>query len=240
MSERSTGPYVPALALRVGVSGHRDLSPAARDALAPRLAALLAEIAGIADAIVDEPGSLYAPRAARLSLVSQLASGVDQIAARAALDAGFALTTVLPFARDEFSEDFDEASRPAFDALIAQSAECWILPGDRAQSDAAYALAGEATVAQSDLLVAVWNGLPARGLGGTADVVDYAVRRGIPVLHIPLDESPPHLLWSALDGLPPVLFHRHDVPRRPLTTETLNAALRRKALPAGEIERLRL
>ena len=33
----------------------------------------------------------------------------------------------------------------------------------------------------ADLLIAVWDGLPARGLGGTADVVAYARDHGIPV-----------------------------------------------------------
>jgi hypothetical protein len=32
--------------------------------------------------------------------------------------------------------------------------------------------------------LAVWNGLPAVGKGGTGDVVDYALRKGIRLLHI--------------------------------------------------------
>ena len=31
------------------------------------------------------------------------------------------------------------------------------------------------------MLVAVWDGQPARGLGGTADVVAYARQRGVPM-----------------------------------------------------------
>ncbi|MFF4619567.1 hypothetical protein [Nonomuraea jabiensis] len=33
----------------------------------------------------------------------------------------------------------------------------------------------------ADLLFAVWDGQPARGYGGTADVVAEARRRGVPV-----------------------------------------------------------
>ena len=33
-----------------------------------------------------------------------------------------------------------------------------------------------------DTLIAVWDGQPARGYGGTADVVNEARRRGTPVL----------------------------------------------------------
>jgi hypothetical protein len=36
----------------------------------------------------------------------------------------------------------------------------------------------------SDVLVAVWDGEPARRLGGTADVVAYARERGVPAIVI--------------------------------------------------------
>ena len=36
----------------------------------------------------------------------------------------------------------------------------------------------------SDIVLAVWNGKPAKGKGGTADVVAYAIRRGVPLIHI--------------------------------------------------------
>ena len=34
---------------------------------------------------------------------------------------------------------------------------------------------------RSSVLVAVWDGQPSRGLGGTADVVAYARQRSVPV-----------------------------------------------------------
>ena len=39
----------------------------------------------------------------------------------------------------------------------------------------------EAMLSNIDLLLAVWDGKPARGFGGTADVVDAARDRAIPV-----------------------------------------------------------
>jgi hypothetical protein len=39
----------------------------------------------------------------------------------------------------------------------------------------------EILVGLVDELIAVWDGEPARGYGGTADVVAYAKRQGIPV-----------------------------------------------------------
>jgi hypothetical protein len=41
--------------------------------------------------------------------------------------------------------------------------------------------AGKVVVDRSSVLLAVWDGQPSRGLGGTADVVAYARQRGVPV-----------------------------------------------------------
>ncbi|MFJ8953478.1 hypothetical protein ACIRO1_25525 [Streptomyces sp. NPDC102381] len=41
--------------------------------------------------------------------------------------------------------------------------------------------AGKEVVDQSDVLLAVWDGKPAGGKGGTADVVAYAQRQGMDV-----------------------------------------------------------
>jgi hypothetical protein len=48
----------------------------------------------------------------------------------------------------------------------------------------AYLAAGHRVVDNSDIMLAVWDGKPAKGKGGTADVVDYAIKRGIPLIHI--------------------------------------------------------
>jgi hypothetical protein len=39
---------------------------------------------------------------------------------------------------------------------------------------------GKVVVDRAEVLIAVWDGLPARGLGGTADVVAYAGSAGCP------------------------------------------------------------
>jgi hypothetical protein len=45
----------------------------------------------------------------------------------------------------------------------------------------AYMVGSEVLVGLADQLIAVWDGGPAHGYGGTADVVSYALRTGIPV-----------------------------------------------------------
>ena len=51
----------------------------------------------------------------------------------------------------------------------------------------AYVMAGRATVAHCDVLIAVWDGLPPRGRGGTGDIVELALARGTPIIHLPVD-----------------------------------------------------
>jgi hypothetical protein len=45
----------------------------------------------------------------------------------------------------------------------------------------AHQAGSEILVGLVDELIAVWDGQPARGFGGTADVVAYAERTGVPV-----------------------------------------------------------
>jgi hypothetical protein len=47
-----------------------------------------------------------------------------------------------------------------------------------------YLAAGKRVVDMSDVMVAIWNGKPAEGLGGTADIVQYALAQKKPVIHI--------------------------------------------------------
>ena len=55
-------------------------------------------------------------------------------------------------------------------------------PAGGAPSD--YLAAGCRVAALADLLLAVWDGEPARGRGGTADVVAFARRNLIPYVHL--------------------------------------------------------
>ena len=48
-------------------------------------------------------------------------------------------------------------------------------------------MTGRATVAHCDMLIAVWDGLPPRGRGGTGEVVQLALTRGTAIIHVPLD-----------------------------------------------------
>lgn len=165
----SPPPDPPAFA--IGVTGHRlnKLPEGGRPAV-------LAEIGRLLD--------LMLTRGLPLALVSGLAEGADRMAAEAALARGIALRAILPFAPAEYERDFEEpGSKARFRALLAK-ATVTALPGDRADAEAAYEAAGIAMLEASDILIAVWDGGPSAGRGGTTEMVAAAVARGLPVLWV--------------------------------------------------------
>lgn len=114
--------------------------------------------------------------------LTSLAKGADQSFARAVLELGGKVEAVLPFAgyADGF-EDSDESA--GFDELITRCSKVTTLTfaGSKEQS---YLAAGQYVADNSDLLMAVWDGKPAAGLGGTGDVVSYARLKGKRVYQI--------------------------------------------------------
>ena len=226
-------PRVP-FALCVGVTGHR------RDALPPGcLPRLPGEIRNAlellirsAAAIHDRDRDCFAPGEPRLQFLSPLADGADQIAAEIALDLGLSLHAVLPFARDAYRAELGgDAPATQFDALIAKADNVLELPGDSERDFEAYVMAGRATVAHCDVLIAVWDGLAARGRGGTGEVVELAIARGTPVIHLPVEEGAlPRLLWAAFD--PVVVTERPEVmAQRPFDPAHVDQMLSALLLP---------
>ena len=227
--------------LSVGVTGHRkEALPAGACAdLEERVRAALTLIVDGAVAVRAQEAFFYTDEPPRLLFISPLADGADQIAARVAVELGFELLAVLPFAGAAYRRELaDDASRAAFDELIGRASCVLELPGENGQSMDAYVMTGRATIAHCDLLMAVWDGLPPRGRGGTGEVVELAVVNGTPVVHVPVDSrGPSRLLWSAFD--PAVVTHRVEkTTERPL--DDLHLAMLLTALfapPADEQER---
>jgi hypothetical protein len=202
-ADRPIGPPRLPFVLSIGITGHRvdTLSPESLAALPERIGAALRLITDTAKAIHGREQATFSAGAPRLNFVSPLADGADQIAAQAALDLGYNLQAILPFRSADYRQDLIGAdAQTRFDALLAK-AECRLeLPGERANELEAYVMTGRATVAHCDLLIAVWDGLKARGRGGTGEVVEMAIARGRPVIHVlPAPDQPTRMLWAAFD-----------------------------------------
>lgn len=234
-------PPRPQLALTLGITGHRALEAESRAWLASALDALFVRIAAKVADIGRDYADVFGEGSPVLTLVSALAEGADQIAAEAALDRGFALHALLPFDRETYAKDFEGEALARFDALLERANSVWALPSARAIGSRGYVLAGEATIAQSDLLIAAWDGGEARGPGGTAEIVATAVRRGVPVIHLPTGpDDAPALLWAGFDEVAPELLHIEDAPRRLLDGPALEAVLDSLIAPPEPAPELRL
>lgn len=156
--------------LRVGVTGHRVLEERTRRWVARQLDDLFSFLAGLP------------PSATPRGALSSLAIGADQMFAEAAHYHGIPIEVVIPFA--SFIEDFAKgAERNSYERLLSAAASTTHLPSEE-RSNSAYLAGGVWVVDHCDLLIAVWNGEKAAGVGGTGDVVDYSRDAGKPCIHM--------------------------------------------------------
>ncbi|WP_454196620.1 hypothetical protein [Nocardia sp. Marseille-Q1738] len=110
--------------------------------------------------------------------ISCLADGADSLFARAVLDLGGGLIVIVPARK--YRDSLPAEHHRVYDEL--RSAAMEVIELDREESDSEAHQAGSVRMLeQTDELIAVWDGKPARGYGGTADVVAVARERGIPV-----------------------------------------------------------
>ena len=220
--------------ISVGVTGHRAdaLPPASLPELRSRIRDTLLLIAESGATLLERERECFSRSPPRMRFVSPIADGADQIAAEVALELGWELQAILPFTRLEYRDSLaNHSAREAFDTLL-ERADCTLeLPGEENSELDAYVMTGRATVAHCDLLIAVWDGRPPRGRGGTGEVVQFAITRGTAIIHVPLDlDRPDRLLWSAFD--PTVLTIADDpTVERPVDRLSVDALLRGLLMP---------
>jgi hypothetical protein len=194
----------PKLALTIGVTGHRLHRLEGIDLVALRATvdATLSDIAVAMEAEREKHSALFSHDSANPRLVSALADGADSIVSQSALAAGWRVDACLPFARDTYGKDFAVGEPHAeFVSLLSQMSAVFELDGDHSAQEtrnAAYETVGRLVLEQSDVLLAVWDGDPGRGRGGTSRVVAEAVARHIPVIHVHSQGGAPTLLWTGL------------------------------------------
>lgn len=119
----------------------------------------------------------------RLLGCSSAAIGADMLFAETCATLKVPWKALLPFSPAEFKTDFSESQWSHASELLKGAVEMEIsgLANDRT---AAYLRCGLRTVDEADVVIAVWNGLPARGVGGTGDVVRYARQEKKPLILI--------------------------------------------------------
>jgi hypothetical protein len=231
------GPPAIPFVLSVGVTGHRAevLAEGDVERIRERVRETLQLLEAAAHGLLERERDCFAPGPARLRFVSPIADGADQIAAELALELGWELQAILPFARDVYRASLaNDAARERFDALIGRAACLLELPGDPDDSLDAYIMTGRATVAHCDVLIAVWDGKPPRGRGGTGEVVQLALTRGTAIIHVPLQpERDSRVLWAAVD---PTVVSVADDPgvARPLDRHDVDALLTGLLMPPVE------
>ncbi|MHC1733931.1 MAG: hypothetical protein AB9888_18110 [Bacteroidales bacterium] len=190
--------------LRIGVTGHRVLQDplAVNDAVERLLLTIRRSL--------EEVNTVPA-RKTRLQwkVVSALAKGTDQIVARLAMEKlGASLDVVLPAEPDVYRKDFEDPDDLEEFNRLFEKADNYplsevgktLFPSSIKEG---YDQAGRAIADTCEILVAVWDGKPARGLGGTASIVSYACTANRLVVWInALNPSSPAVILNDVSMIP--------------------------------------
>jgi hypothetical protein len=184
--------------LRLGVVGHRELPDS--DRVAAAVDSLLDHINATLNRQDQTP--------LKWTIVSALARGADQVVARCVLKRADArLEVVTPFPLVDYRKDFVASrDRDEFEALLQQALPEHIteLDGDYGtqvidddpetkrqvhdKRNHAYLEAGRRVVDSCEIVIAVWDGKAAAGVGGTGEAVAYALRAQRVVLWIDTEQ----------------------------------------------------
>jgi hypothetical protein len=168
----------------VGFSGHRKLENP--DGVAEGIQKTLARLQ-------DKHGPLLT--------ISSAASGADTLFLEEVSRKKLPFRIVLPFERKVFERDFDPQAWQRVLPLLDQALFVQEISGIRSRKEA-FLEAGVLSVEAADVMIFVWDGKPAAGIGGTGDVVDYARALGKPLIII--DAATGNVVAEeALEKLPP-------------------------------------
>ena len=203
-------PIPPSIRLRIGITGHRGPPKLPNESLASIRAALDRVLAVIVDegrrsqAAYNAAIPAHEAATSEFVVISSLAEGADRLVAEAGIAKGFTLEAVLPFHRKEYAQDFKtEDTRAAYESLMERASAVFELDGSPNDRPRAYETAGLIMLANIDLLIAIWDGNAAAGVGGTAQIISRAVSGGIPIVWIePANPAVIRLSWSPTGDIP--------------------------------------
>jgi len=185
-------------ALQIGFSGHMKLS---NEGLCREL-------------IVKVLSEWKAKLPGGISGVSSLAAGGDLLFAEACFELGIPLRVLLPMSSAQFSDDFEPATWKRAENALEQAVSFEVIGGGLDRPHCYYEC-GLETILQSGLLVVLWNGLPAQGIGGTGEMAQCCKNLGTPVIWIH-SETGEITRWNESDLFwhDPELRFLNDLPDR--------------------------
>ncbi len=155
--------------LKIGVTGHRKLKN-------------IDELIKIVQVELKKISNSYLLE----RIISPLADGSDRIIAEVLMN-GFAANLIvpLPFEKDEYTKDFSEDSKKQFDSYLEKASNLYEVDSLETNSrKECYFNVGKEVVNQCNVLIALWDGKPANGIGGTGDIVKYAKKKRKAILYI--------------------------------------------------------
>jgi hypothetical protein len=215
------------------VTGHRAgalTAPLVR-VLRPAIYSVFRQLRTATFQLRESEAAFCSSTAAKLCLHTPLATGADQIAAVCARSSGYFVRAVLPFEPIEYRKDFALGEElETFEQALAAADEIVALPGERSDLEGAYVMVGKSLVRTADIMIAIWDGEQGRGAGGTAHVVELALRDLVPVIHVDIDQGSDKLRMRALvDGDAEAPFGR-SLPDPELYSRVLREAFKLESM----------
>jgi hypothetical protein len=182
--------------VRIGVTGHVDIveSDELIDVVRGQIRMIRDELPFAGDAW--RKGDRHP--LVRLAVVSQLALGADRLVVREVFEEAGArheearLEVILPMHRAAYVREqrFSPEETREFDELVCQAS--WVHPLEPAEvrvDQSPYQAAGRQLLARCDVLLALWDGEPSRGPGGTAETLLEAAWHGRPCVWIKVPDG---------------------------------------------------
>ena len=170
--------------IRIGVTGHMSLDLSRSSEIEVGIEKAVTLIAR------EYPESYF-------TVLSPMAVGSDQLVTKKIiLKPGFTkLIAILPTDQEEYIKDFGVTDdhradyrgaerRQEFQYWLNENAAEIITMPPAPTRDEAYRESGCFIVEKCDLLIAIWDGDKAQGIGGTAEIVDKAIQCKKPLIHI--------------------------------------------------------
>jgi hypothetical protein len=140
----------------IGFTGHRRLTNP--DLIAERLSTTIDQIAA---------------QCAPLATISSAAAGADTLFVEEISKRNLPFFVLLPFSVDRFEKDFTPDQWQRIYPYFAKAVQLEQITGEATETQS-YLETGLRTVDRAGVVFAVWDGKPAAGEGGTADIVAYA------------------------------------------------------------------